>query len=69
VSRRRSVAWQIARPPIAPSVTRARRAVRNPSWDAPRAATTQLISPALPRDRQARRATRLAWFGLRRKRR
>ena len=35
---RTNVAWQIARPPIAPAVTRTRRAARNPGRYAKRAA-------------------------------
>ena len=66
---RTNVAWQIARPPIAPAVTRTRRAARNPGRYAKRAAAFTVASPALPRGRHARRATRLAWFGLRRRRR
>jgi hypothetical protein len=67
MSRRRSVAWQIARPPIVPGITRARRALRDPAGYAKRAAVYSIVSPALPRSRRARRATRLAWFGLRRR--
>lgn len=65
---RRSVAWQITRPPIAPSVTRVRRAARNPG----RALTQQVVwtvaSPAMPKDRRSRRAARLAARAVRRSR-
>lgn len=65
---RRSTAWQIMRPPIAPNITRVRRAARNPG----RALTQQVVwtiaSPAMPKDRRSRRAVRLVAKRLRRNR-